>query len=163
MGVTVQEYRIRIGMFMPSQQNSSRYCNNDMTNQPSLYFMLVFSLILSTATFTSVSYNGSVYITSKIQALTSCRSSTVICVNQSSIYISLDNFYARCTYGNRQVKGIKIAHFNKGPGYLSTKIHEVENTISGFHPHILGKPTSFNMTSKKFRSRTATSIRAPLC
>ena len=91
-------------------------------------------------------YNNSVYIWSKIQALTSCRSSTVICVNQSSIYISLDNFYARCTYGNRQVKGIKIAHFNKGPGYLSTKIHEVENTISGFHPHILGKPTSFNMT-----------------
>ena len=138
MGVTVQEYRFRIGMFMPSQQSSTRYNNNDMTNQPSLCFMLVFSLILSTATFTSISYQSSEYAASKIQALTSCRSSPIICVSQSSVYISLGNFYARCTYGNRQVKGIKIAHFNKGPGYLSTKIHEVENAISGFHPHILG-------------------------
>ena len=28
--------------------------------------------------------------------------------------------------------------FYKGPGYLATKIHEVENTIEGFHPPILG-------------------------
>ena len=112
-----------------------------MTNQPGIFcFMLGFSWILSTATFTSISYQISENKASKVhvQALTSFKSSTPICENQSSVYISLNNFYARCTYGNRQGKGIKIAHFNKGPGYLATKIHEVENTIEGFHPPILG-------------------------
>ena len=79
--------------------------------------MLGFSLILSTATFTSISYQ----ISENVQALTSFKSSTTICVNQSSVYISLNDFHARCTHGNRQGKGIKIAY-----------------AIEGFHPPILG-------------------------
>ena len=43
---------------------------------------------------------------------------------QSSTYIELSNFYARYTNGNRQSRGIKIAHFNKGPGHLATKLNE---------------------------------------
>jgi hypothetical protein len=50
----------------------------------------------------------------------------------------MSNFYARYTYGNRQARGIKIAHLNKGPGHLANKINDIENVISGLHPHILG-------------------------
>ena len=59
-------------------------------------------------------------------------------INQSSTYIELSNFFARYINGNRQARGIKIAHFNKGSGHLATKKHEIESAIAGFHPHIIG-------------------------
>ena len=40
--------------------------------------------------------------------------------------------------GNRQARGIKIAHFNKGSDHLGNKKHEIENATARFHPHIFG-------------------------
>ena len=48
------------------------------------------------------------------------------------------NKLARYTYGNKSEKGIKIASWNKGKGHLKTKIHDIENIVSGLQPHILG-------------------------
>jgi hypothetical protein len=61
-----------------------------------------------------------------------------VLLRQPSAYMELSNLYARYTNGNRQTRGIKIAHFNKGSGHLATKKHEIENAIAGFHPHIFG-------------------------
>ena len=59
-------------------------------------------------------------------------------VLQVSCYWELSNFYARYLYGNKQPKGIKIAHFNKGQGYLASKKHEIGHLISELSPHVLG-------------------------
>ena len=59
-------------------------------------------------------------------------------VQKSSEFTELSNFYARYTYGNRQARGMKIAHFNKGSGFLATKKNEIEGIIAGLHPHIFG-------------------------
>ena len=48
------------------------------------------------------------------------------------------NFLARYKYGNIRKNGIKLAHWNQGPGFLSTKRGEIENIINGYRPHILG-------------------------
>jgi hypothetical protein len=48
------------------------------------------------------------------------------------------NFLAIYRIGNIRRNGIKLCHWNKGPGFLSTKLNEVENVIHGYHPHILG-------------------------
>ena len=139
MTVTIQEYRCRIGMFMPSQKCSFRNSENRMTNLPSrISALVVISLVFSAAILTSISYKIYESKACEIQDLKPKYLASLTCVNQSSVFIGLDNFYARHTYGNRHGKGIKIAHLNKGPGYLAAKIHEVENAISGFHPHILG-------------------------
>ena len=61
-----------------------------------------------------------------------------ISFQQASCHQELSNFYARYLYGNKQDRGIKIAHFNKGPGYLVSKRNEIEHLISGLHPHVLG-------------------------
>ena len=141
MTVTIQEYRCRIGMFMPSQKSSFKNNRNRMTNPPSrISVLMVISLVLSTAIFTSLSNKIYESEACYIQDLKPKYLSSPTCVdqNQLSVFTCMDNFYARYTYGNRQGKGIKIAHLNKGSGYLAAKIHEVENAISGFHPHILG-------------------------
>ena len=54
------------------------------------------------------------------------------------------NFQARYTYGNKKKSGIKIMHWNAGGGFLKNKIHEIENIIGGYRPHLLGiSETSF--------------------
>ena len=55
-----------------------------------------------------------------------------------SSYTELSNFYARYVYGNRKTNGLKIAHYNKGPGFLWSKKNEIECLISKVNPHILG-------------------------
>ena len=40
--------------------------------------------------------------------------------------------------GNRQNRGIKLAHWNAGSAYLHNKIHEIEQAVSETHPHVLG-------------------------
>ena len=50
----------------------------------------------------------------------------------------ISNFQSRYTYGNRKSTGIKISHWNKGPGHLHSKMPEIRNIIKGLHPHILG-------------------------
>ena len=101
-------------------------------------FILICSVILTSA----LSINSTVKIENKTAnfstTLKPSRSVNPVMIQQSSAYIKLSNFYARYTNGNRQARGIKIAHFNKGSGHLVNKKHEIENTIAGFHPHIFG-------------------------
>ena len=61
-----------------------------------------------------------------------------ISYQQVSNYLELSNFYARYLYGNKQTKGMKIAHFNKSQGFLASKISEIKYLISGLNPHVLG-------------------------
>ena len=34
--------------------------------------------------------------------------------------------------------GIKLAHWNKGVGYLANKINEVDYLIKDYRPHVIG-------------------------
>ena len=45
---------------------------------------------------------------------------------------------ARATTGNRQNRGIKLAHWNAGSAHLVNKMHEIEQVVSSNHPHVLG-------------------------
>ena len=56
----------------------------------------------------------------------------------SSSYCMISNFQSRYLNGNRKSAGIKISHWNKGPGHLKTKMPEIKNIINGLHPHIIG-------------------------
>jgi hypothetical protein len=48
------------------------------------------------------------------------------------------NFQSRYTNGNRNSKGIKIGHWNKGGSFLINKMPEIKNIIAQHHPQILG-------------------------
>ena len=50
----------------------------------------------------------------------------------------ITNFASRYLYGNRKTSGIRIGHWNKGPGFLQNKLVEVKHIVQGLHPHILG-------------------------
>ena len=56
----------------------------------------------------------------------------------ASTYSMISNFQSKYSNGNRKSAGIKISHWNKGPGHLKTKIPEIKNIIQGLHPHIIG-------------------------
>ena len=40
--------------------------------------------------------------------------------------------------GNRANRGIKLAHWNAGSAHLCNKMNELEQVVSGLHPHVLG-------------------------
>ena len=48
------------------------------------------------------------------------------------------NKLARSTNGNRQNRGMKLAHWNAGSAHLKNKMHEIEQVVSENHPHLLG-------------------------
>ena len=50
----------------------------------------------------------------------------------------ISNSESKYWYGNRRSGGIKISHWNKGPGHLQNKMTEIKNVVNGLHPHILG-------------------------
>ena len=49
----------------------------------------------------------------------------------------VNNFWARYVYGNRN-RGIKLCHWNVGGGYLYNKIDTITNLIEEYTPHVLG-------------------------
>ena len=143
MGNSLEEYRFRIGSYLPScrvkVQNSSILRNY---SRPSL-FPRDYRLILVIVVFylTNSWYKNTLAVSAGETISKSVPRSDIsysIVHLQGSFYIELSNFFARYLYGNRQTKGIKIIHYNKGNGFLANKKHEIECIISRFHPHILG-------------------------
>ena len=48
------------------------------------------------------------------------------------------NSLVRSTTGNRQNRGIKLAHWNAGSAHLRNKMNEIEQVVSENNPHLLG-------------------------
>ena len=148
MAITIQEYRSRIGRYLPKLKYRNTSLNNcdinletRISNTSGRFCLIViFSLVLSSSLSTNLELQqqNNPQNINFITSLKSSKSSNPVMIKQSSAYIELSNFHARYTNGNRQARGIKIAHLNKGPGHLATKINDIENVISGLHPHILG-------------------------
>ena len=140
MGINLEEYRSRIGRYMPSNKYVYQSKSKSIQNVPK---NILVSVLLTTILLISLVKNQEFQIAvdkySSVCSVRLCLSiSSPSCIQQISGHIELSNFYARYTYGNRQTRGMKIAHFNKGSGYLVSKKHEIENLVSGLHPHVLG-------------------------
>ena len=177
MGVSIQEYRSRIGNFLPfrikpSKNNKSDYFNHETnpTNHPRirLYLFILFTtslilpaLVASASTIVSIhsSSHSCTYpalSTHQDQELLMDKNTdarpgntpggrTEVYTLQSGAqtwgsyaYNTISNFQSRYTNGNRKSAGIRIGHWNKGPGHLKTKMPEIKNIINDIHPHLLG-------------------------
>ena len=132
MGNSLEDYRCKIGSFSNCKQGKIKQVISQTHNRKSKWFkfipgiLLMFSLI---CLFTSSSLpNYSQHATHS-----SCRP-----CSPTSFSIKKHNFLARYRNGNIRRNGIKLCHWNKGPGFLSSKLNEVEHIIHGYHPHILG-------------------------
>ena len=156
MGDSLQQYRSRIGSFDLSRNklvgnikfrggNMNRRMKSNL--KPGIRTLVILALCLAPICFLISGlgrnlhpqvpqYLGTLTITSK-----GCHSSESFreqLNNNGGGPWSVDvNFAARYTYGNRRT-GIKLAHWNKGGGYLCNKINEVENLVRDYKPHVLG-------------------------
>ena len=121
MGISVEQYRFRIGIYLPSvprklvdnfSQNSTNYawkfpCKSMFS--VILKIALISIIILSQQQFNkqvgseqNFSFKLSTNLDSYLASLTT---------KQVSSYKKLSNFSARYTYGNRSTRGMKVAHF----------------------------------------------------
>ena len=122
MGISIEQFRLRIGRFLPNKCRIINLCNQYGTNfvirSPYKAMVLVFAVVV--ISFASQKQ----YVKSQEVSLKFSSSSInfePISVQQISSYYSLSNFSARYTYGNKLSRGIKIAHFNKGNSFLISR------------------------------------------
>ena len=153
MGNTLEDYRCRIGTFMhrtPGKANSVKISQNHFTKSFKLLpgNILILLLVL---TFRNPGQNtpepgAKTQVTAPARGLTSPPPSVSFRltsgnpnINKTEVCFYVNhNFWARYLKGNIRRNGIKLAHWNQGPGFLSTKRSEIEHIINGYQPHILG-------------------------
>ena len=149
MGITIAEYRSRIGSFFGNRvriKHKQSFKDPKQTTKSkisSTRLLILVNILLVTFTtakyydtrnYSQQSQNSFINLTNK-ETVFPCTDIE----NNNQYTLTLDvNFMARYKFGNRQNRGIKIASWNKGGGYLQNKIHEIENIIASIHPHILG-------------------------
>ena len=140
MGVSLETYRNRIGSFYTSAPKLKlNICKESSSNHKSASLKplrLKLCLLLITGL--------TCFLRSPLQVrFPEFRTSTTLLGQTNHViaqtFVHEDvNFEARYKYGNRRRQGIKICHWNKGGGYLTSKINEIENVISSYKPHIFG-------------------------
>ena len=129
MGISLQQYRCRIGSFLPKH---FYYLGHGIQEHPVDFKAIYFALVI--------------FIWNFCRQISAKLVNTVKCIGQSDNFKNavvgftneLGNFYARYTNANGQSKGLKIVHANKGPGHLCSKIHDIEYIIEKYKPHVLG-------------------------
>ena len=165
MSVSIEAYRSRIGQFfnpsrkykMPAVQKSSK-CQKIKAIPTRTISICILTLVASLLVNPHVSFNPeSIKVTTKSPSLPQFEPLVNIRPPSPSnkIYLPLysrfyfpppqkvpedNNFLARYKYGNKRDKknGITIMHWNKGPSLLSNKMHDLENIIDKYRPHVLG-------------------------
>ena len=132
MGNSLQDYRCKIGTFSNKKSCKIKHKINRNFITKSRYFKFIPSVLLlfSLLCVFSVSSKPDFYQHSSHSRSRTC--------SITSFETTDNNFLARYINGNIRRNGIKLCHWNKGPGFLSSKLNEIENIINGYHPHILG-------------------------
>ena len=142
MGISPQQYRIRIGSFSVSsfgQRIISRFTANK-SGAKTFQFnsKLRISLLLVLLICDS-------FIDNEVSETKLVSNSNIVKVGKenfeylaNSLEVVNPNFLARYKFGNRKKNGIKLAHINLGGGFLINKTNEIEAIISEYRPHDLG-------------------------
>ena len=162
MGISIQHYRARIGLFN-LRKNVFRTCTKPTNQKPTrLLFslricpVLVFSLVLLISpspgkAFPTQEYQNThpcpipriLYSSQIFKNIHPCRPvsrtfSACDEIHSSYIYTRVSNFQSRYVNGNKTSKGIKKAHWNKGNSHLMNKMPDIKNIVAKYHPQILG-------------------------
>ena len=132
MGNSLQDYRCKIGLFSSNKcgkiretyENENSRKTKSLKLLPGICLILTLLCLLSPCAPADISARLKDFNPRPIKSIPSS--------------IENHNFRARYLNGNIRRNGIKLSHWNQGPGFLSTKRNEIENIINGYTPHILG-------------------------
>ena len=166
MGNSLQDYRIRIGLFGGSSYSfksknvklSAHRNKSDKSNINPRFCLLI--LLLSSVVYQAVAENSRNYKRSRCQEHSTNQEHSINqehSTNQeygskyilrrslpyqylsNSAKVTDFNFLARYTNGNgRSRNGLKMAHINLGGGFLINRKNEIEHIIGDYKPHVLG-------------------------
>ena len=150
MDINIQQYRARIGSFLPFRNSLSKSSYNE-SNKPTdnQSSNLTYSLVLAVFIFFFSLYFTNLQHSSYSKASSTPLVTTSPALMESDVILGIDilshflftmvtNFQSRYTNGNRKGKGIKIGHWNKGGSFLINKMPDIKTIIGQHHPHILG-------------------------
>ena len=168
MDVSIQQYRSRIGRFLPKHCNSSIRIFNSFKNeenQPRVKISFTITAFLTIAIMTPFliaviqnpgvhhknhCYSHPLYPSAYLQKPTdSCHGRTTTDLHSRFIIsyglnvLASSSFAMVTNFQSRYLygnrrTGIKISAWNKGGGFLQNKKPELKNIVNGLYPHILG-------------------------
>ena len=142
--IDINSYRQKIGSFNNAGQRkfSMKTCSNKRKkNCEFIRRFLSLLIVFSTFSLLISLFNGGQSTQSnehvQNQNYVDCKNE-ISCQQGRKQVRTMNNLYARCTYGNRINRGIKLSHWNAGSAHLPNKLGEIENVISHHQPHIFG-------------------------
>ena len=166
MGVSLQIYRARIGIFTPAvrvktakeqsdaRTNKSKFNWNFNTRVVTAICLLgvlgpLFTPWLSWTSTHPPSWTSQFFQLPSFQPSQFQAASSAMPTHDVSLYMrqptswltaKVRNSLMKAKNGNRSLRGrgIKLIAWNKGSSYLQNKHHEIENIIAAEKPHILG-------------------------
>ena len=168
MGISIEQYRARIGSFLPvrnvsnksyeKQEYSRSRKSKSFFNCVKVLLMMCIAVFLFEAELNNFQQDEtfiSVAEKHNLLSLTFELGGRIIrgrSLNMCQLFIkhednfgrqfyqftNLDNHFSKYTNGNRKSNGIRIYHFNKGSSFLANGMHEIENIIIKHRPHLLG-------------------------
>ena len=162
MGVSIQQWRARIGcnkylsgknlnftlhspLISPTSSARSRYAS-------SLAALILFLALLSSHTSSQLTKNNCTRINSTCLANQDSHpwsyrvpQSDFSMINrrqQSGAWLHISstqrNQLVRASNGNRDARGIRLAHWNPGSAHLPNKMTQLELAVADHQPHLLG-------------------------
>ena len=159
MGVSLQQYRLQIGLFVCSRlKKQTRMSQNPVQKSEFLHFRMIFRILLLLSliitltgvrtstnqkpieqnTKFSLKLKMSFFPTVSLQVQSVDDPPDPGAVGAKHVSVLIDNnFWARYINGNR-IRGIKLCHWNIGGGYLQNKTEHLNKLIDDYSPHILG-------------------------
>ena len=168
MGINIEQYRARIGSFLPVRNISRKshekneYSRSRRSKQffnfIKMFLMLCIAAFLFEAELSNLQQDKTLISVAEKHSLSSLTfklGGRVIrgrSLNTCQLFIkhedkfgrqfyqfkNLDNHFSKYTNGNRKKNGIRIYHLNKGSSFLANGMHEIENVIIKHRPHLLG-------------------------
>ena len=158
MTCSLQAYRIRVGTYVPRPSNMT----SSFTKAPKSSIAAApksFITILILYLFLVINL-GVLEISSQEQMCrgqtlaslgSNCTFRSMKCSSWDAVLVGLSpssssfwlsrkelNSLAKAITGNRQNRGLKLAHWNAGSAHLYNKMQDIEKVISDYHPHVLG-------------------------
>ena len=158
MGISLQQYRLQIGLFIGSTRSrrkgkldNSKKSESCLTARLTLLLLVMcFIQSFSNSHFVSSNktrsenptninqYYPSFFLQSEPSSyIKSLQANLYEILNPGGQVGRMSNFWARYINGNRK-RGIKLCHWNIGGGYLCNKMDTIRNLVDEYSPHIVG-------------------------
>ena len=143
MGVSIEQYRAKIGTFIQRKSRKIIHITRQMNKNASASHLPLLIILCLVSLSITIQFNDEkqcpdITPHGPVQYYRDTPDPGIMKKANNNLGILDNNFQARYKFGNKRKNGLKLSHLNMGSAFLCNKIDEVENVIADYTPHVFG-------------------------